>query len=571
MLQIKDIFQLKPLQNLKFYAGHRGQNRVINTVTIMDIPEIADWLSGGELVIAGVLFQQCFSRSLVDSFLQKNIAGIVTKQKFLGEIPSGLIEYCNETGFPVLLAPETYNWGQVMNPIVTDMIRKPYLVIEENQNFHYSLMKSMIEGSSLSEICNQLYHSNQLVLAVADTDLHLEGYSDCFDWKEHTRKLVPEQLQYSGSSMDNLDNETVSIYTYMTPLLSSQGIRIFLFPILLHETAYGYILLCTDIGTDTLNESIIMKIQQFSLVVALQFGKQNDINTATRHFNSFLFEKLLHEEHLTHEEAVHDLAPLEKKIHRRYYVLYFQSDSSSNIDSFIQQSSRISRFHTMVHSTLQNAKHILMFEKENAQIVLLPYPYTLSGEVRLSQKKMHSGTSSGDERLEADVLKLRELYIRTLKPESIFIGISLPAELSCLSEAFRQAKLAASFLSGSRKKLPYMFYQDLGMIRYFFNHAGELDYPFLEELIGTYITPLEDYDRKHHTELLRTLKLYLSNNGSKKETERELFIHKNTLRARLSTISKVLNCNVDLLEDLFEIQLAFRLKHLFEKDGNFIS
>lgn len=558
MLQIKDIFQLEPLQNIQFYAGHRGQNRVISTVTIMDIPEIAEWLSGGELVIAGVLFQQCFSRSLIDSFLQKNIAGIVTKQKFLSEIPAGLIDYCNETGFPVLLAPETYNWGQVMNPIVTDMIRKPYLVIEENQNFHYSLMKSMIAGSSLSEMCNQLYQSNQLILAVADTDLHLEGYSDCFDWKEYTRKLVPEQLQYSGTSMDNLDHETVSIYTYMTPLLASQGVRIFLFPILLHETAYGYILLCTNAGTDKLDETIVMKIQQFSLVVALQFGKQNDINTATRHFNSFLFEKLLQAENLTHEDAVHYLAPLEKKIHRRYYVLYFQSDSSSNIDSFIQQSNRISRFHTMVRSTLPNAKHILMFEKENAQVVLLPYPYTLSDEAH------------GYADLETDVLKLRELYIRTLKPESIFIGISQPAELSCLSEAFRQAKLAASFLSGSRKTLPYMLYQDLGMIRYFFNHSGELDYKFLEEFIQKYVTPLEDYDRKHHTELLRTLKLFLANNGSKTETEHELFIHKNTLRARLSTINKVLGCNVDLLEDLFEIQLAFRLKHLFEKDGNFI-
>lgn len=558
MLQIKDIFQLEPLQNIQFYAGHRGQNRVISTVTIMDIPEIAEWLSGGELVIAGVLFQQCFSRSLIDSFLQKNIAGIVTKQKFLSEIPAGLIDYCNETGFPVLLAPETYNWGQVMNPIVTDMIRKPYLVIEENQNFHYSLMKSMIAGSSLSEMCNQLYQSNQLILAVADTDLHLEGYSDCFDWKEYTRKLVPEQLQYSGTSMDNLDHETVSIYTYMTPLLASQGVRIFLFPILLHETAYGYILLCTSAGTDKLDETIVMKIQQFSLVVALQFGKQNDINTATRHFNSFLFEKLLQAENLTHEDAVHYLAPLEKKIHRRYYVLYFQSDSSSNIDSFIQQSNRISRFHTMVRSTLPNAKHILMFEKENAQVVLLPYPYTLSDEAH------------GYADLETDVLKLRELYIRTLKPESIFIGISQPAELSYLSEAFRQAKLAASFLSGSRKTLPYMLYQDLGMIRYFFNHSGELDYKFLEEFIQKYVTPLEDYDRKHHTELLRTLKLFLANNGSKTETEHELFIHKNTLRARLSTINKVLGCNVDLLEDLFEIQLAFRLKHLFEKDGNFI-
>lgn len=546
MLQIKDLFQLETLQNLEFYAGRNGRDRNITTVTIMDIPEIVDWLSEGELVIAGVLFQQCFSRDLVDSFLQKNIAGIVTKRKFLSAIPSELFDYCNETGFPVLLAPENYNWGQVMKPIVTDMIRKPYLVIEENQNFHYSLMKSMIEGASLSEICNQLYHSNQMILAVADTDLHLAGYSDCFDWKEYTRKMVPDMLQYSGSSMDNLDNETVSIYTYLSPLLSSQGIRIFLFPILLHETAYGYILLCTDIATDQLDETIIMKIQQLSLVVALQFSKQNDINTATRHFNSFLFEKLLQAEHLTHEDAVHYLAPLEKKIHRRYYVLYFQSDSSSNIDSFIQQSSRISRFHTMVRSTLPNAKHILMFEKKNAQVVLLPFPY---------------------DHLEADLLKIRELYIRTMKPNSIFIGISMPAELSNLAEAFRQAKLASSFLSGSRKELPYMLYQELGMIRYFFNHSGELDYKFLEEFIQKYIAPLEEYDRKHHTELLRTLELYLSNNGSKRETEQKLFIHKNTLRARLATISKILNCDVDLLEDLFEIQLAFRLKHLFEKDG----
>ena len=90
MLQIKDLFQLETLQNLEFYAGRNGRDRNITTVTIMDIPEIVDWLSEGELVIAGVLFQQCFSRELVDSFLQKNIAGIVTKRKFLSAIPCTL-------------------------------------------------------------------------------------------------------------------------------------------------------------------------------------------------------------------------------------------------------------------------------------------------------------------------------------------------------------------------------------------------------------------------------------------------------------------------------------------------
>jgi PucR family transcriptional regulator, purine catabolism regulatory protein len=69
--------------------------------------------------------------------------------------------------------------------------------------------------------------------------------------------------------------------------------------------------------------------------------------------------------------------------------------------------------------------------------------------------------------------------------------------------------------------------------------------------INTYINPLEVHDETRHTELLNTLELYIKNNCSKTETEKQLFIHKNTLRARLATINKVLNCDVDSIEDLF--------------------
>lgn len=543
MLQIKDIFQLENLHNLVFHAGLKGQEKIIQTVTIMDIPEIANWLSEGTLVIAGALFQQCFSKELIDSFLQKNAAGIVTKEKFLTTIPDSLFDYCNEIGFPILIAPTNYNWVQVMNPIISHMIRTPYLVIEENQRFHYSLMKSMIQGISLTEIFDELYESNQLTLAIADTDLHLIEFSGHFDWKEHTRRLTPYSLQYSGNSMDNLDNEKIFIYAYSTTLLSSIGMRILLFPIIFTGISYGYILLAVNTEVQKPEDSVIMKIQQLSLVIALYFSKQNDINTATRRFNSLLLEELLHAGQLTHSDAVHLLAPLEKKIHRSYYVLYLQSDSINTMDSFLLLHNRIGRFHSMVNSVFHNSKHILMFEKEKAQIVLLPYPYKT---------------------LEDDILKIRDLYIRTLKSPDVSIGVSLPTELSNLAKACNQAKLAASFLSASQKKLPYMEYQQLGMIRYFINHAGELDYTFLNEFLQKYITPLSEYDKEHHTELLRTLELYLSNNCSKTKTEQQLFIHKNTLRARLSTINKILQCNVDLLEDLFEIQLAFKLKHILE-------
>jgi hypothetical protein len=64
-------------------AGDLGLDREIKSVTIMDIPDIAAWLTGGELVIAGVLFQQCFSKVLIDDLMKKSVAGMVTKEKFI--------------------------------------------------------------------------------------------------------------------------------------------------------------------------------------------------------------------------------------------------------------------------------------------------------------------------------------------------------------------------------------------------------------------------------------------------------------------------------------------------------
>ncbi|WP_415583762.1 helix-turn-helix domain-containing protein [Klebsiella spallanzanii] len=51
----------------------------------------------------------------------------------------------------------------------------------------------------------------------------------------------------------------------------------------------------------------------------------------------------------------------------------------------------------------------------------------------------------------------------------------------------------------------------------------------------------------------------MNNDCSKTKTEKQLFIHKNTLIARLNTINKILNCDVNRAEDLFNVQLAMKI------------
>lgn len=48
-------------------------------------------------------------------------------------------------------------------------------------------------------------------------------------------------------------------------------------------------------------------------------------------------------------------------------------------------------------------------------------------------------------------------------------------------------------------------------------------------------------DKEKQTDLLRTLEVYLANNGKGKQTANELFIHPNTLNYRIKQIQELTN------------------------------
>ncbi len=543
MLTVRDSLEIGRLSEARILAGEHGLSREIKSVTIMDIPDLPNWLSGGELVIAGVLFQQCFSRELVDAFADKGIAGLVTKEKFIRNVPPELFDYCSDIGFPIILAPADCNWGQIMNPIINHIVQEPYLIIEEGQNFHYALLKSMVEGLSLSEMCSKIYSSTGMNLALMDNDLHLIGFSDSFDWKECTRNLNSGNIQYSGIHFQGMDNFNVYIYSYTNILLRSLRLKLLLYPVVMSGTKYGYIVWAIDESVAQSKPTETIRIQQFALVLILHFIQQNEIINSTRRFNGLVMDQLLQENDLTQERAEALLAPLDKKIHRRYYavsLLYEESDSAA---SFVERNNLLGGFHNLVEKHIDSSDHILIFEKSNSQILLVPYP---------------------TDNIDYLVKRLIELFLEATGLPKVYVGISEPTVLRNIKSAFLQAGHAAGYLLSVKSDKPYMSYGDLGVLKFFMDNEGNLDERFLRSTYETYMTPLYRHDEAHKTELVRTLELYLANNCSKTETEKQLFIHKNTLRARLETINKILSCNIDCTEDLFNLQLALKLRYFYD-------
>ncbi|MDQ3704340.1 MAG: helix-turn-helix domain-containing protein [Chloroflexota bacterium] len=73
------------------------------------------------------------------------------------------------------------------------------------------------------------------------------------------------------------------------------------------------------------------------------------------------------------------------------------------------------------------------------------------------------------------------------------------------------------------------------------------------------LEPLRQYDREHHGDLLKTLSAYLRHGGNSAQTANALFIHRNSLRYRLSRIQALTALDPDDPDARLALQIALVL------------
>ena len=125
-----------------------------------------------------------------------------------------------------------------------------------------------------------------------------------------------------------------------------------------------------------------------------------------------------------------------------------------------------------------------------------------------------------------------------------------------LRRQYVQAKTALDV--GSRKK-PYLW------IHYF----SQVAMPYILEqatkrLPGTMIChegllELKKHDEENQTQYMETLRVYLEQHLSATQAARELFIHRSTFLYRLDRIREILQSDLDDPEEIFYLELSFRL------------
>ncbi|MGM9593942.1 MAG: PucR family transcriptional regulator [Candidatus Onthomonas sp.] len=131
--------------------------------------------------------------------------------------------------------------------------------------------------------------------------------------------------------------------------------------------------------------------------------------------------------------------------------------------------------------------------------------------------------------------------------------------LGAIAASCRQARatLQLGLLRGQR----FFRYDDAGFFRLL---MAIPDLSVLRAYVADQLGPVLDYDRRHNSDLARTLQLYLLHDGSIQAVAAQAFCHRNTVNHRLHILKETLGYILDSPAVRFELLSAFLAREYLE-------
>jgi purine catabolism regulator len=156
-LTVRQLLEMPDLLDIKLVTGEAGLDKSIKSVNVMEAPDIAQWLRGGELLLStGYQFRDNVEgfEELIMTMHAAGAAALGFKNRFVHEFPSRAKDFANWIGLPILSLPLEVPYSDVIRIVImrTDEV--------ENIRFSESVLRSfseaLTEGADVIKILQHL-------------------------------------------------------------------------------------------------------------------------------------------------------------------------------------------------------------------------------------------------------------------------------------------------------------------------------------------------------------------------------------------------------------------------------
>ena len=117
---------VEQLRKSRVVAGEQGLDNAVESVNVMEVPDILDWVRPGELLVTTMypLHDDAAAiEDLVPRLAEKGLAGLaVTPLGYLGDFPRCMLDAANRLGFPLIELPPKVSFIDIIQPLTSEIL-----------------------------------------------------------------------------------------------------------------------------------------------------------------------------------------------------------------------------------------------------------------------------------------------------------------------------------------------------------------------------------------------------------------------------------------------------------------
>lgn len=527
-ITVRDLLATSTFSNFEVLAGKNGLDRIVTSVSVMDAPDIHNWLRGGEILMTtGYIMKDDTFKflDLIRNINEAQAAALFVKiTRFIDTLPEEVLALAEELAFPIVYMPVNLAFIDVINPVLSQIVNDQARRLQLSENIHHSFTNLVLNGGETEQIINTLG-------TILDKDV---AYVDLYFKKKY---ISAKTLQFRENVLDAVLEEL---------LLQYQS-----YPIRIDNKIFGYLVYSGEEDKNSSEDAgDDIAVEHAGTVLKLNIQKKiSNLEIEYRYRNEFIQDLIMN--NIQYRDEVTNRANLYGwDFSKGLTAVLVEIDGFK--ESYLQGSYRQSiksmellreQIFATCRALIKNHFSPLIFASLSDSIAFLIEPPTANMSAFYTQL----------------ATVCQEIKTNVAKNHNFFVTIGIGNHRKSVMDvhlSYKEAKTAVQIGRLLYKRNKTVFYKNIGVYKLLETLYNTDD---AKEFCQVTIGKLKQYDEKYGTEFFHTLVCINDCDWNLKKTAEKLYMHYNTIKYRHKKIAEILDSDLNDSEERFAIALAIKL------------
>lgn len=543
---VGQILELDVLKDARLLAGKGGLGRRVSSVTVGEVPDIADWLSGGELVLSTMFAvkgdlerQREFCRRVM---LAGAAALFVKTTRFVENVPRDVLELAEKRNFPIIEVPQGLRWTRLMQEATEIIINRQASQLEKSQSIHRDLLGVVIRGGGWQELADEASRLIEMPVLIMDVYLELLAASSGLPLAANVLEAELKKPEVQAS-LDALGRGQKLGHVQIDGLPA-----FFVLPIVASHKRLGYVCALSD--SPALSSMETLALEHAATIATLEMAQDGvRFETEVRLKGDFV------------DDVINGGA--DDSVQRRGAFLGCDLSHGATVVLLgVDEFDGLLPRKTLGQDELE--QRIERYFSRSSRLVTASSASSLASLKSGRLVLFLCGSTSIDANAVAKLAAKLQALGKEVGDLSVSVGIgghvTDPAQLN---RGYQEALVALKVGRKLNGPGSLLCFKDVGTYKILFD-IWERDPDEVRSLYEETVAPVDRYDDENSTQLLQTLIVYLHNNENLTKTAEELFAHRHTIRYRLTKIADITGLSAFQSEHKERLGLGLKARSLLK-------